>query len=176
MIRSELTKHATALLLIAFAAASRLMPHPPNFTPVAALALFGGVYLDRRSAFFIPLAAMLVSDWFIGFHGLMPYVYASLLATGMIGIWLKSRKSLAHTVAATVVSSVLFFVVTNLGVWLMPNSLYPKTMEGLVACYTAAIPFFRNSLLGDFAYVALLFGVYEFVARIVTRHETAIGG
>ncbi len=116
---------------------------------------------------------MLVSDWFIGFHSLMPFVYGSFLGIGMIGLWLKSRKTLARTSAATFAASVLFFVVTNFGVWLMPNSMYAKTMEGLAACYVAAIPFFRNSLMGDFFYVALLFGAYEFVARVVARYETS---
>lgn len=168
-----MTKHAAAFLLITLAALSRLMPHPPNFTPVAAIALFGGAYLDKRFALIVPLAAMLVSDWFLGFHSLMPFVYGSLLAIGLIGIWLKAHKTLGWTLAATLSASVLFFVVTNFAVWLMPNSMYPKTTEGLIACYVAAIPFFRNSLMGDLFYVALLFGVYELVARMIARANTA---
>jgi hypothetical protein len=148
-----------AVLLIAFAALSRFVPHPANFTPIAAMALFGGVYFDKRYAFVIPMAAMLVSDYFLGFHNVLPYVYGSFVLTGLIGIWLKGHKSVGWIVGASLSSSVLFFVITNFGVWMTGG--YPQNSAGLVECYVAAIPFFRNTLLGDLLYVGVLFGLYE---------------
>jgi len=146
--------------LILAAALSRLLPHPPNFTPIAAIALSAGVYLDRRYAFFLPLAAMLISDYFIGFHDGMVWVYGCFLAIGLIGLWLRSHKKPLLIAGASLTSSVLFFIVTNFGVWLT-GTMYPKTFEGLIACYVAAVPFFQNTVAGDLAYTAAIFGLFE---------------
>ncbi len=162
-----MTRYLFTFSLIFLAALSRLLPHLPNFTPIAALALFGGVYLDRKHTFIVPLAAMLVSDYFLGFHDGMIWVYASFAAIGLIGLWLRNHKGIATTVTATLLGSILFFVVTNFGVWLSSHGTYPPTLSGLTACYVAAIPFFRNSLMGDFAYVTALFGVYELAKKFV---------
>ena len=144
--------------IILVAAASRLIPHPPNFTPIAAIALLGGAYFnDKRLSFLIPLAAMFLSDLTIGLHSGMPVVYACFALTVCIGFWLRKRKSVACIAGAALASSVLFFVVTNFGVWAL-GSLYPRTVEGLAACYVAAIPFFQNTLLGNAFYTAVLFG------------------
>lgn len=159
------------LLLVVYilvaAAALRLVPHPPNFAPIGAMALFGGAsFPSRRLALLFPLAAMLVSDlaiglvrgdWSMGLHGLLPVVYASFLLIVCLGFWLRSRRRVLPIAGATLAGSVLFFIVTNFGVWAL-GTLYPKTWEGLAACYVAAIPFFRNTLLGDGFYSALLFG------------------
>lgn len=149
------------------AAASRLIPHPPNFAPIGAMALFGGAcFADRRAAFVMPLAAMLLSDLAIGLlsgnlsiglHQLTPVVYGSFALIVCLGFWLRTRRTLVPIAGAVVASSVLFFVVTNFAVWAL-GSLYPRTWEGLVTCYVAAIPFFHNTLLGDATYATLLFG------------------
>lgn len=157
--------------LILFAAMLRLVPHPPNFTPIAALALFGGVYLDKRFAFVVPIAALLLSDYFIGFHSLMPFVYGSFLLIGLIGLWLKTHRKPLFILGGALASSVLFFLLTNFGVWVTPNSWYPKTWQGFTACYVAAIPFFRNTVLGDLFYVGVLFGLYEAVLFLTTRYH-----
>jgi len=158
-----------AVLLVAFAAVSRFMPHPENFTPIAAMALFGGVYFNKRYAFVIPLVAMVVSDYFIGFHNYIPYVYGSFVLTGVIGIWLKNHKNVGWIVGASLSSSVLFFVVTNFGVWVTGG--YPQNFGGLVECYIAAIPFFRNTVLGDLLYVGVLFGLYESALHFMRLRE-----
>jgi hypothetical protein len=158
-----------AVLLIAFAAVSRFIPHPENFTPIAAMALFGGVYFSRRYAFVIPLVAMVVSDYFIGFHNTVPYVYGSFVLTGLIGIWLKNHKNVSWIVGGSLTSSVLFFVVTNFGVWVTGG--YPQNFGGLVECYVAAIPFFRNTVLGDLLYVGVLFGLYESALHFIKLRE-----
>ncbi len=158
-------RYLVALAMIAIAAFARVLPHPPNFTPVTAIALFSAVYLDKRWAFVLPLIAMIASDYVIGMHQTIAWVYASLIAIGVIGLWLRGRRSIGATALATVGGSVLFFVVTNFGVWYASEITYPHTLAGLAACYTAAIPFFRNTLAGDAFFVTVLFGSYELLAR-----------
>lgn len=161
--------------MILLAALSRLLPHPPNFTPITALALFGAVYLDKKPArmlagwhvFLVPLAAMLISDYFIGFYSGWVWVYASFLAIGFVGLWLRNHRGVAQTVGATFAGSILFFIVTNFGVWISSQVTYPPTLAGLSECYVAAIPFFRNTLLGDAVYVGLMFGAYELATRFI---------
>src|SRR5581483_6162335 len=142
------------LVLIALGAASRLLPHPPNVTPIAAMALLGGAGLKRWQAFLAPLAALFVSDAVIGFHGGMPFVYGCFLATAWMGTRLAEDRAALRVGTACLASSILFFVVTNFGTWLT-SGMYPHTGAGLAACYTAAIPFFRYSVLGDFAFTGV---------------------
>jgi hypothetical protein len=155
--------------LVLAAAMSRLLPHPPNFTPIAAIALSSAVYLDKRYAFFVPLAAMLVSDYFLGFHSGMFWVYGCFVAISFIGLWLRSHKRPLPVVGASLASSVLFFVVTNFGVW-ATGTMYPKTWAGVLECYTLAIPFFQNTVVGDLVYAASLFGLFE-LGRVVLKSE-----
>lgn len=144
--------------LILAAAASRLLPHPANVTPIAAMALFGGARLpDRRLSFAVPLAAMFLSDLVIGFHIQQPVVYGLILLFVAIGRTLRARTGALPVAAATLGASILFFAGTNLGVWLF-QALYPRTAAGLLECFAAALPFFRNTLLGDALYAAVLFG------------------
>jgi hypothetical protein len=160
MIRSSsiAPRFATLCALVVLAALARLLPHPPNFTPVGALALFGGAtFADRRAGFLVPLAAMLLSDAVLGFHSGMPVVYAAFVAIVGIGLILRARRTPLRLAGASLAASVLFFVVTNFAVWAM-GSTYPKTAGGLIACYAAAIPFFGNTLLGDAFFTAVLFG------------------
>lgn len=154
------------LSLCLLAAATRLLPHPPNFAPITAIALFGAVYFDRKFAVILPITALLLSDAVLGFYGGMLWVYGSFLMIGMIGFWLRGRKTVTATASATLAGSVLFYLVTNFGVWLS-GTLYPPTFAGLMECYAAAVPFFRNTLLGDGFYVAVLFGVTELASRYV---------
>ena len=153
--------------MILAAATSRLIPHPPNFTPIGAIALFGGAcFASRRVAFLIPLGAMLLSDVAIGLlsgnlwrglHGLIPIIYGSFAVAVCLGFWLRRRRRILPIVGAVLANSVLFFVVSNLAFWVASSS-YPKTWGGLVTCYMAAIPFFRNTMLGDGLYASVLFG------------------
>lgn len=162
--------------MILTAAASRLIPHPPNFTPIAAMALFSGARLaDPRQAFLVPLTAMFLSDLAIGIlsgdlrvglHPLLPVIYASFALIVCLGLWLRNRQSVLSIAAATLAGSVLFFVLTNFGVWAF-GSGYPKSAAGLVACSVAAIPFFRNALLGDAFYAMALFGGLALAERFV---------
>lgn len=151
--------------MIFTAAAMRLLPHLPNFEPIAALALFGGAHLeDKRWAFLIPLAAMLLSDALIGFHSQMPVVYGTFACIACMGLFLSRRQTALSVTGAALAASTFFFVVTNLGVWAF-DSLYPKTVEGLAACYVAAIPFFGYSVAGTLFYTAILFGGFALAQR-----------
>src|SRR4051794_34979540 len=155
-------------VIIVVAALARLARHPSNVTPIAAMALFGGAcFTDRRLAYLLPLAAMLLSDLVLGStrYGILvmlasqPVVYACFLATTALGQLIRDRRSVWQIGAATLGGSVLFFVVTNFAVWATATEhLYPRTGSGLMACNAAAIPFFRNSLLGDAAFTTILFG------------------
>ena len=147
-----------ALAMILLAAALRIAPHPWNFTPVAAMALFSGALVrDRRLAFVFPLLALFAGDVFIGFHRLMPIVYSSFLLSVLIGRLLQDRRTVSRVAGATLLGAIQFFIVTNFGVWAL-GSLYPRTVAGLVACYVAGVPFFWNTLAGDALYAGLLFG------------------
>lgn len=162
----------TLSAIIALTALSRLLPHLPNVTPIAAMALFGGVYLrNRRVAFFLPIAAMFVSDVVLGFtvYGTVllksqPVVYLCMLMTVVIGRFVWDKRSILKIASAIFASAVMFYVVTNFAVWAF-DALYPKTWSGLIACYTAAIPFFRNSLIGDLAFAVVLFGGFAALER-----------
>lgn len=127
-----MSKTRTVVLvgMILAAAASRLIPHPLNFAPITAMALFGDAYFaKKRWAFLVSLVAMLVSDLILGFHSLMPIVYGCFAIIVCIGMWLHKRRKALPITGAVLASSILFFVVTNFGVWAL-SSLYPKTMEG----------------------------------------------
>jgi len=159
------TRFLAILTAIAAAAALRLVPHPPNFTPVGALALFSGAFLGRRAlAFAAPIGAMLVSDAIIGFHSAMPFVYAGVAATVLLGQFALSRLTALRVAGVAILGSVLFFALTNFGVWLQ-SGMYPPTLAGLAACYVAAIPFFQYSLAGDLLFTGLLFGGFALAER-----------
>ena len=147
--------------IIIFAAITRFIPHPPNFTPIIAIGLFGGAYLqDRRLAFLIPLIAMIISDAFLGFHGTMIFVYSSIILISIMGISVKNRITLKNCTVITLGGSLLFFLVTNFGVWIM-SGFYEKSIVGLLTCYSMALPFFHNTLAGSVVYSAIMFGGYE---------------
>lgn len=158
---------AAILGAIVAAAALRLLPHPPNFSPIDSMALFSGAYLGRRGlAFAAPFGALLLSDIVLGFYPGMAFVYGSVTAIVVIGFLIASKRSVARVGAAAVAGSLLFFIVTNFGVWI-ESGMYPHSASGLAACYIAAIPFFQNTLAGDLFYAALLFGGFALLQRLV---------
>ncbi len=161
--------------MVLAAAFVRLIPHPPNFAPIAAMALFGGAHFTKKwAAFLVPLLALLITDLIIGFHGTMWAVYLSFVLIVVIGMVMIKKKKVSNIFLASVSSSVLFFVVSNFGVWLT-GPYYSKDIAGFAACYTAAIPFFHYTLLGDLFFVALIFGAYELIkARFPQLAESKI--
>lgn len=155
--------------LMVFAAAFvRLLPHPPNFAPIAAMALFGGAYFNKKSlAFVIPLVAMFLTDAIIGFYSYAWMVYISFALIVLVGMVMLRKINVKNILIASLTASVSFFAITNFGVWAL-GTLYPKTPAGLMESYIAAIPFFQNALIGDLFFVGVMFGVYELVKHNVT--------
>ena len=155
----------TVASIIAVLAIFRLLPHWPNVSPVAAMALFGGAYFaDKRVAFIVPFLALFLSDLFLGLHNSMVFVYTGFALTVVIGFALKNRVTVTNTLFAAVGASVVFFLLTNFGSWLM-SGLYVKSASGLMQAYVAGIPFFQNSLLGNLAYTGIIFGGYWVLQR-----------
>ncbi len=149
--------------VVVVAAFSRLLPHLPNVTPVAAIALFGGSFINRKYlAFLLPLAVLLVSDLFLGFYTEMYAVYISFAITVSIGILLRKKTTAINTAVASIASSLIFFIVTNFAVWMSGTFAYPATLAGLGLCYELALPFFRNELFGTLAYNTLFFGAFYY--------------
>ncbi len=150
---------------IAALALSRLLPHPPNFSPVVAVALFGGAALTKRwLAFAVPLAAMLVADVFIGFHSTMTFVYGGMALVVLIGNALGKRRQPTVLVGAALAGSAVFFLISNGGVWWL-SGIYSHSMEGLLTCFAAALPFFHNTVLSTLFYVVVLFGLENWLQR-----------
>lgn len=152
------TRYATVAGMILVAAGARLLPHPWNFTPVGAMALFGGAHFgSKRVAFLVPLCALSLSQLVLGLHKLMPFVYGSFLLTVCLGFWVRRRPGPKRVVIASVLSSTVFFLVTNFGVWAMLGT-FPDNLAGLLECYVVGLPLYGNSLLGDLLYSGVLFG------------------
>ena len=162
--KGKILEFSVALLLILIGVSLRFLPHPPNFAPIAAVALFGGVYFSRKIAFILPITAMIISDMFIGYYefSLMAFVYGSFLLTVILGFYLKKNKQWYTIGGSAILSAILFFLITNFAVWAF-TPWYAKTISGLIQCYLMALPFFKNTLLGNLFYVTVFFGAYEIV-------------
>ena len=166
---SDKTGLAIVLILIVFAVVSRVMPHPANFAPIAAIAIFGGAILPRKLALLLPLGAMIISDLFIGLHPLILFTWGSFAMIALLSSYKFKKINALNVLGASMGASVLFFLVTNFGVWI-EGRLYSLTWEGLTTSYYNALPFFRNTLLGDLVFTAALFGLYAFAQAIVKSH------
>ena len=138
-----MNRNLVIIALIFLAAVTRLLPHPPNFTPIAGMALFAvNRFSDKKIAFLLPIVCMILTDIFIGFHSITPFVYISIIGISCIGYFSKKINNVA-----ILKSSLLFFAISNFGVWLLG---YPNTIAGFISCYTLALPFLINTVLGDF--------------------------
>jgi len=149
--------------IVLLAVVARLIPHAPNFAPIGGLALFSGANFKKKSALLIPLAAMFISDIFLGFHKTIPYVYVSFIIIALIGRIIKNNKW-QSLLFASLVSSVLFFLITNFGVW-ATGTMYQKDLSGLMQSYAFGIPFFRNTLTSDLFYSFSFFYGYRFLSN-----------
>ncbi len=162
-----------AYLFVIIGVLARLIPHPVNFAPILAIALFGGTYLNKKTALWVPMSALVISDLFLGTYSplLMLFVYASTLASGLLGLWLRNHKSVANLVAASLLSAVIFYLLSNFGVWVRPHSGYPHSWSGLVECYVMALPFLRNTVASNLIYTAVFFGAYELAQSLLRKRE-----
>jgi len=162
MKKDKLFTILIALVFVGMGIGARLLPHLPNFTPVMAVGLFGGAYFSKKLSFFLPFAIMLASDFFIGFYDirLMVFVYGAVACFVLIGFNLKKNRKWGNIMANSLLASFIFFVVTNFAVWIF-SDWYPKNIFGLFQCFYLALPFFKNSLLGDIFYSSMFFGVFK---------------
>lgn len=160
----------------------RVLPHIPNFSPVTAIALFGGVYLKRRAAILIPLLSLAISDYLLlyvnpyqtpmvnfskiypisaMFHSTTLYVWGSFMISGLIGLWLRKHQKPHYILGGTLIASLQFFLITNFGVW--ATGMYSRSLSGLFESYLMGLPFYRYTLLGDLFYTVSFFSLYRLV-------------
>jgi len=166
--------YGVIILLILFASFSRIIPHMPNFTPIGAIALFGGAYLKNKyHAFLIPIASLWLSDLilnnfiftfysdFTWFYPGFLWQYISFTLIIVLGYFFLKKINFKNVFITATSSSILFFIITNFGVWIS-GSMYTLDFQGLITCYVMALPFFKGTLLGFMCYSAFLFGILEF--------------
>ncbi|MFO8052397.1 MAG: DUF6580 family putative transport protein [Candidatus Omnitrophota bacterium] len=151
------------ILFVFIGISARLVPHFPNFAPIAAVALFSGVYFKKKYGWLLPLGIFIGSDLIVGLHQTVIFTWGTIVLIYFLGKILQAKKTVSNTFLFTLISSVVFFLTTNFGVWLM--GWYPKNLSGLISCYVNALPFFRMSLISNFAYVAIFFGAYEYLTK-----------
>lgn len=168
IVRRSTLNTLLAICLVLIVVSLRLAPHPANFAPVAAVAIFGGAVLPRRLGILVPLAAMMISDAIIGLHPLIPLTWGFYALTALVSShWLR-KNNIFRGAFLTVSSSVGFFIVTNFGVW-VTSGMYAHSWAGIVRCYTLALPFFRNTLLSDVIYTGAIFGLYALAQKLSER-------
>jgi len=173
--------------IILAAALTRLIPHPLNFAPLGAMSLFGAAYLsDKKFAFILPIMAMFITDLLINnimyasYYGSFTlftpgfgWIYGSIAAIVLIGFFVLKKVTFPRVVGASLLASITFFIISNFGVWLSDPD-YPLTWAGLLLCYDMALPFFKNTILGDFVYSIVLFGGFEYaISKAPALQKTA---
>jgi len=149
-----------ALILVLLACISRLIPHPPNFTPISAIAIFSGaIIVDKKNAFLIPFIIVFFTDLIIGMHGYMWAVYLGFAINTLLGISISKNLKIPSIFVAGVFGSLQFYIITNFAVWLS-SGMYDHTLDGFLRCLTLAVPFYKNTVLGDIFYITMLFYIY----------------
>ena len=154
----------TVSIMVAIAAATRFLPHPPNFTAIGGMALFGAATLtNKKLAFIVPIMAMLISDLFIP-NGFDLSVYTAFIAIAAMGLLISNKKGPMPVIVGSISASVIFFAISNFGVW-ASQAMYTKNAIGLISCFEAAIPFFPNTLASDLFFIYLLFSSYAIIKK-----------
>ncbi len=170
-------RFSVVLTLILLAAATRLVPHAWNFAPMGAMALFGAAHFEqKRYAFIIPILAVWLSDLFLNnviyqqyyptftwFGEGIAYLYGAYILMALVGTQLfKKAVNVPLVFGGAISSSVLFFLISNFGCWI-GSTMYSQDLTGLIACYTAGIPFFQGTLIGDLLFSGVLFGSFALI-------------
>ena len=165
-------KYLSVIIVVFIAALSRLLPHPPNFTPIIAIGLFSGFCLknNKKIAFLLPISAMIISDIFLGFYFISIFVYSALAVITVLGFLIKEKNKFKMLFPMAFTGSLLFFNIRNFGVFLIG---YPNNLSGLIACYTAAIPFFQNSLFADLFFSGIIFLSYDIIMRFIPMLDSS---
>ncbi|MDR1517653.1 MAG: hypothetical protein LBS52_06135 [Dysgonamonadaceae bacterium] len=168
--------------MILLAALSRLIPHPANFAPIGGMALFGAAYYGKRYwAFIIPIVSMWISDLilnnvvygqyfdhFVWFYNGSLFTYGAFALIVLSGMLTLKKVRVPNLIVSALGASIIFFLVSNFGVW-FSGTMYSKDFSGLMTCYAVGIPFFKNTILGDWVYTGVLFGVFEFSVRRIPQ-------
>jgi len=169
--KNKFLKLIIGLSILALMLSFRFLPHPPNVSPLVAMALFGGGYFsNKKFALALPILILFLSDLILGFYPGVLFVYSSFLLIGLLGTRLSTRFEGLKILGASLGSSILFFIGSNLGVW-WTSGMYSKSFAGLIQCYTMAIPFFRSSLVSDLVFSFALFGIAAVVLRWLNRES-----
>ncbi len=148
------------VLILIVGILSRVVLHIPNFSPVYALALFSGVYLDKRLSLVLPVILLMATDLILGVYPDAPFTWVGMAAIAALGWMLREKRTVTNTLGVSLLAAVVFFVISNFGVWAV-GGLYPATLQGLTDCYVMAIPFFRNALISTVVYSVILVLGYE---------------
>ena len=153
------------LMIVAVLSLSRLIPHPPNFTPILGMAVFSGAIISKRYiAYLVPLAAMLLSDLYLGFHASMPIIYFSLALCVLIGTIIESRVSILNSFLSISLGVLLFFLITNFMVW-YGSGMYEFSISGLMTCYFMGLPFVQNTFISSILYGMAAFLIYDIINK-----------
>ena len=154
-----------AFSLVALLALSRLIPHPPNFTPILGMAVFSGAIISKRIiAYLVPLAAMLLSDLYLGFHASMPIIYFSLALCVLVGTFIEARVSILNSFLSICFGVILFFLITNFVVW-YGSGMYEYSISGLMNCYFMGLPFVQNTFISSILYGMGAFLIYDIINK-----------
>lgn len=179
--KTNMTVVAVGLIFVA--ALARLLPHPANFAPIGALALYGGAEFAGLGGLGVALGAMFVSDIFLGFHGGMWHVYGAFVLIFIVGRMLRRNLSTPNVIGSSLVASAIFYLVTNAGVWAQgffepAARMYPLTAAGLMQSYVMGLPFLGGTVWGDLSYSVALFGLTALVQskwkQVTVRRKLAI--
>ena len=153
------------LMIVAVLSLSRLIPHPPNFTPILGMAVFSGAIISKRYiAYLVPLAAMLLSDLYLGFHASMPIIYFSIAVCVLIGTIIESRVSILNSFLSISLGVLLFFLITNFMVW-YGSGMYELSISGLMTCYLMGLPFLQNTFISSILYGMGAFLIYDILNK-----------
>ena len=151
--------------LIVLLAFSRLIPHPPNFTPILGMAIFSGAIINRKFlAYLVPLAAMLLSDLYLGFHSGMPIIYFTLAICVLIGTFIESRVTIFNSILVITGGVLVFYLITNFAVW-YGSGMYENSFSGLITCYVMGLPFLQNTFISSLIYGMGAFLIYEVINK-----------
>ena len=151
--------------LIMLLALSRLIPHPPNFTPILGMAVFSGAIINKKIlAYLVPLAAMLLSDLYLGFHSGMPIIYFTLAICVLIGTFIESRVTILNSILGITAGVLVFYLITNFTVW-YGSGMYENSFSGLITCYVMGLPFLQNTFISSLIYGMGAFLIYEVINK-----------
>lgn len=151
--------------LIILLALSRLIPHPPNFTPILGMAVFSGAIINKKIvAYLVPLAAMLLSDLYLGFHSGMPIIYFTLAVCVLIGTFIESRVTILNSILGITAGVLVFYLITNFTVW-YGSGMYENSLSGLITCYVMGLPFLQNTFISSLIYGMGAFLIYEVINK-----------